>query len=282
MNNYYELRFDLNPCSEDMTDLLASFLADEGFESFVPDNKGLTAFVKEEVYDPETIKMIVSDFPFDSEIRYTANFVEGKDWNEEWEKNYFKPIVIADKCVVRSSFHQNAPKAEIEILIDPKMAFGTGHHATTTMMASRLLNNPPKGKSVIDMGTGTGILAMLASKLGASEVTGIEIDPMAYENATENASLNHCNINLILGDASSLKELSPADILLANINRNIILSDIERYAKALKSGGVMYLSGFYPVDADMIYAAAQSYGLADMEMTTLGEWASVKLVKNQK
>lgn len=279
MNNYYEIRFELNPCNEDMTDLLASFLADAGFESFVPDDTGLTAYIKEELYDPDGVKMIISDFPIPSDIKYTASLVEGKDWNAEWEKNYFKPIVIADRCVVRSSFHQDAPKAEIEILIDPKMAFGTGHHATTTMMATHLLDNPPLNKALIDMGTGTGILAMLAIKLGAKEATGIEIDPMAYENAVENAKLNECNVHLILGDASALAGVEPADVLLANINRNIILSDIGEYAKALKSGGKMYLSGFYPQDADMIEQAATPLGLKHMQLTTLGEWASLTFTK---
>ncbi|MCM1378420.1 MAG: 50S ribosomal protein L11 methyltransferase [Clostridium sp.] len=279
MNNYYSLRIDMSPCSEDATDLLAGYLSDEGYESFVADDKGLTAYIKEEDYRRDVVDEIMKDFPFEPQYTITAELIEGQDWNHEWEKNYFKPIVISGQCVIRSSFHTDAPTAPIEIIIDPKMAFGTGHHATTTMMATHLLNNPPAAKTIIDMGTGTGILALLAKKLGAESATGIEIDPAAYENAVENARLNDCDIRLLLGDASRLSETPPADILLANINRNIILGDIAAYAASLKEYGTMYLSGFYPQDAPMIEEAAEKLGLKSRGLTTLGEWASLTLVK---
>lgn len=281
MNNYYELRIEAEPCSEDITDLLAAFLADEGYESFVADATGTTAYIREELYDSDRLGEILSDFPITCRFTPTATHIEGKDWNHEWEKNYFQPIVISDRCVVRSTFHTEAPEAEIEILIDPKMAFGTGHHATTTMMATHLLDNPPIGKSVIDMGTGTGILAILSKKLGAGRVTGIEIDGFAYENAVENSRLNDTELQLIHGDASSLKECESADVLLANINRNIILEDIGAYAAKLKEGGVMHLSGFYPHDAAMIEERAASEGLTSGRLTTLGEWASLTLYKKR-
>lgn len=279
MNNYYELRVNISPCTEDATDLLAAFLSDYGYESFVPDAEGLTAYVREADYSPAAIDEIMADFLFDVEYSAQASLVEGRDWNHEWEKNYFKPIVIGGRCVVRSSFHTDAPKAEIEILIDPKMAFGTGHHATTTMMATHLLDNPPVGKTVIDMGTGTGILAMLAKKLGAEDVLGIEIDPAAHANAIENARLNDSDICLILGDASSLERCPMADVMLANINRNIILADIAAYASRLKSGATLYLSGFYPQDVPMLEAAARPLGLESQGLTQLGEWASLTLRK---
>lgn len=280
MNNYYSLRVELQPCTEDATDLLAAFLADEGYESFEPDSTGITAYVREEDYDPAAINRIMADFPIElSGYNTSATLIEGQDWNHEWEKNYFKPIVIADRCVVRSSFHTDAPKAEMEILIDPKMAFGTGHHATTTMMATWLLDKPPVGKRVIDMGTGTGLLAILAKKLGASEAEGIEIDPAAYSNALENADLNDTEVKLHLGDAGKLAELQPADVFLANINRNIILADMSVYASKLCKGGHMYLSGFYPIDANMLIREGQKYGLNFIDMHNIGEWASLHLVK---
>lgn len=279
MNDYYSLRVEMTPCSEDATDLLAAYLADEGYESFVPDSTGLTAYIKEELYIEETLREIMEGFPFETEYRFKAEKIEGQDWNHEWEKHYFQPIVIADRCVVRSSFHKDAPKAEIEILIDPKMAFGTGHHATTTMMATRLLDNPPEGQKVVDMGTGTGLLAILAKKLGAADVTGIEIDPAAYENSVENARLNGADIRLVLGDARELKEIGDADVFLANINRNIILGDLESYRNTLRVGGSMYLSGFYKADADMIADAGGKLGLERGDMLQMGEWVCLKLTR---
>lgn len=279
MNDYYSLRVEMTPCSEDATDLLAAYLADEGYESFVPDSTGLTAYIKEELYKEETLREIMEDFPFETEYRFKAKKIEGQDWNHEWEKHYFQPIVIADRCVVRSSFHKDAPQAEIEILIDPKMAFGTGHHATTTMMATRLLDNPPEGQKVVDMGTGTGLLAILAKKLGAADVTGIEIDPAAYENSVENARLNGADIRLVLGDARELKEIGDADVFLANINRNIILGDLESYRNTLRVGGSMYLSGFYKADADMIAEAGGKLGLERGDMLKMGEWVCLKLTR---
>lgn len=279
MNDYYSLRVEMTPCSEDATDLLAAYLADEGYESFVPDSTGLTAYIKEDLYKEETLREIMEDFPFETEYRFKAEKIEGQDWNHEWEKHYFQPIVIADRCVVRSSFHKDAPQAEIEILIDPKMAFGTGHHATTTMMATRLLDNPPEGQKVVDMGTGTGLLAILAKKLGAADVTGIEIDPAAYENSVENARLNRADIRLVLGDARELMEIGDADVFLANINRNIILGDLESYRNTLRVGGSMYLSGFYKADADMIAEAGGKLGLERGDMLQMGEWACLKLTR---
>ena len=243
--DYFEVRVDFEPCNEDITDLAASFLADAGFETFEPD-------------------------------AVSSKRIEGRDWNEEWEKNYFRPIVIEGECVVHSSFHKDVPQARYDIVIDPKMAFGTGHHHTTSRMAAWLLSEDLQGRSVIDMGTGTGILAMLASMRGAAPVTGIEIDPDAWENAVDNVRINGCDIRMICGDASALKELEPADYLLANINRNIILGDIAAYARALKPGGVMLLSGFYDHDLPMIEAAAAGHGLEYVDKKLSADWCAAK------
>lgn len=281
MNDYYEVRLNLDPCCEDATDLLAGMLADEGYESFVPDETGLTAYVKKELYDAAKVKAVIADFPFGCKVSERSTLIEGRDWNAEWEKNYFQPIVIGDQVAIHSSFHTDVPAARHDIVIDPKMAFGTGHHSTTSQILEALLETPLEGRSVIDMGTGTGILAILAAMRGSTQVTAIELDGFAYENAVENVRLNgHPEIRVINGDASALADVAPADVFIANINRNVILADLERYAPALKQGGLMLLSGFYEgQDCDMIIEAAAKLGLAYKSMTTDKRWACLRLTK---
>ena len=280
--NYVDVRFDCVPCTEDITDLLAAFLADVGYESFEPDEKGLTAYVQQSEYSEAAIAEILDEFPIPSSISWTAKEVESRDWDEEWEKHYFKPIVIAGECVVHSSFHKDVPEATYDILIDPKMAFGTGHHATTSQMMRYVLDlQDIEGKSIIDMGTGTGILAILAKMRGAGKVTGIEIDPGAFENALENAALNNQGINFICGDASALASCEPADIFLANINRNVITSDISRYAEKIRKGGVLLLSGFYTEDIPVVMEAAAPLGfILDNSSEEGDHWAAIRLIKN--
>ena len=281
MNDYIEVRIDADPCTEDITDLLAAELADIGFESFVADSKGLTAYAPAKLYDKEAVKNALADFAIDCSLKVSANFVEGRDWNAEWEKNYFRPIVIGKRVAIYSSFHTDVPEAEHRIVIDPKMAFGTGHHATTSQVIKAMLELDLRGKSVIDMGTGTGILAILAAQLGAAPVTGIEIDEFAYVNAVENVRLNgHPEIVLINGDASALAGVSPCDVFIANINRNIITSDIDRYAKALKTGGTMLLSGFYVEDIPVVAAAAARHGLRETGYTDEERWVCLRLTKD--
>lgn len=279
--NYYKVRFECNPCSDDITDLLAAFLADIGFESFEPDASGLTAYIQAAVFSEDSIKEILSDFPIETRISFTSEFVESQNWNEEWEKHYFKPIVIAGECVVHSSFHKDIPEAKFDILIDPKMAFGTGHHATTSQMMRYVLDlKDIDGKSVIDMGTGTGILAILCKMRGAGNVLGIEIDPGAFENAVENAALNSQAIDFICGDASALDQCLPADIFLANINRNVITTDIVKYAEKIKSGGLLLLSGFYTADIPIVMEAATPLGFKLAQTSEEGDhWAAIRLIK---
>lgn len=282
MNDYMEVRVDLTPCDETMTDVFASLMCEVGYESFVPDEEGLTAYIKVADFKEADLKTIMADFPFEqvsASVSWTK--IEGKDWNEEWEKNYFKPIIVDNKCVIHSSFHTDVPSAQFDIVIDPKMAFGTGHHQTTTLMLRRILELPMQGRALIDVGTGTGILAILAAMRGATPVSAIEIDEFAYVNAVENVKLNnHSEINVILGDASALVTLSKSDYLLANINKNIILNDIQSYSQALNPGGIMLLSGFYESDAEDIVAVAADLGLVLDSVTTLDKWASVMLKKS--
>lgn len=281
MNDYYRVRIDVAECTEDITDLAAAYLADAGFESFEPDSTGLTAYIKREAGDGVKIaKESLSDFPMESDFKITGEVIEGEDWNEEWEKNYFKPILIEGRCVIHSTFHREVPEAEYDIVIDPKMAFGTGHHDTTSQMVKHILDLPLQGKSVIDMGTGTGILGILAAMRGAERVIGIEIDEAAYENAKENVTLNGVKMELIHGDATALSGLEPADYLFANINRNIILGDIDRYAGRLKSGGEMLLSGFYDTDIAMIAEAASRYDLREeARLVSDARWVALRLIK---
>lgn len=281
MNDYVELRFDLDPCEEYMTDLLAAMLADAGYESFVPDESGLTAYVRESQYSVEAVDAIVESFPFEPAISHTAKRIEGRDWNSEWEKNYFQPIVVGGECVIHSSFHTDIPKCRYDIVIDPKMAFGTGHHSTTSLIIARLLDMSLEGVSMVDMGTGTGILAILAAMRGASPVAAIEIDEFAYTNALENIRINsHPEIVMLNGDATALSTLEfKANLFVANINRNVITADMEAYAEATAKGGVMLLSGFYVEDIPVVREAAERCGMKYVDYTEQKNWACVKLLK---
>lgn len=280
MNDYTEVRIDATPCSEIVTDVLASMLCDAGYESFVPDNEGLTAYIRHELFSPDDVAAIVESFPLsDVSLVWRDEFIEGRDWNHEWEKNYFKPIVIGDnRCVIHSSFHTGIPKCEYDIVIDPKMAFGTGHHSTTSLIIGHLLDMDLVGKSLLDMGTGTGILAILAAMKGAAPVTAIEIDPMAHVNAVENVASNgHPEIDVRLGDAALLADMSKVDIMLANINRNIILEDIDRYVNVLKPGSRLFLSGFYVGDVPVLEAKACPLGLAVVSVREMNNWCCLEM-----
>lgn len=280
MNDYVELRLDLTPCSETATDILAALLADVGYESFVPDQRGLTAYIPVGIFSEEDVATVCASFPIpDVSITARSATIEGKDWNSEWEKNYFKPIVVGERCVIHSSFHRDIPRCDYDIIIDPKMAFGTGHHATTSLIIEQLLDMNLAGKTVIDMGTGTGILAILSAMRGATQVYGIEIDPAAFANAEENIRLNnHNDIHLMLGDASRLEQYPQAQVFIANINRNIITSDLTRYASRLADGGTMLLSGFYEADIPVIMAHAAPLGLREVAHTTKPtSWTCLRL-----
>lgn len=287
MNDYYKVTFTVTPADTDACDLLADILAEAGFESFEPadDGSSMVAYVPAAAYSTSAVDEAVAAQPIPVEISYTAEFVEGRDWNSEWEKNYFKPIVVAGLVAVHSSFHTDVPQARYDIVIDPRMAFGTGHHATTTlMMQSLLANEKIRGAKVIDMGTGTGILAILADMLGASDVQAIEIDPYAAENARDNVALNlpDSHVNVITGDASALDALPGfADIFLANINRNIITGDISRYAAAMKPGATITVSGFYVEDRPVVERAASGAGLTLRSVADMDNWSSMTFEKTK-
>lgn len=282
MNDYIETRVDITPCDETATDLVAYNLCEIGYESFVADNTGVTAYrpVSVALTDDQVREAVAEAIPaYKFELKNVT--IEGQDWNKEWEQHYFQPIVVGDnRLVIHSSFHKDFPKCEYDIVIDPKMAFGTGHHATTSLIVNQLLDADLTNKSLIDMGTGTAILAIVAAMRGASPVTGIEIDPVAYDSAIENVGLNrHSEIRLINGDASSLEQLAPADWFVANINRNVITGDIATYASRIKSGGTALFSGFYIEDVPIIENAAAAVGLKLVSVDSRDRWACVKCAK---
>ena len=277
---YFEVTFSVNPCNETATDILSALTAEIGFESFVECEGGMQAYVQQSLFDEEALKGIISDFPIqDTEITYTITEPEDKDWNEEWEKNFFQPIVIDNRCVIHSTFHKDYPKAEYDIVINPQMAFGTGHHETTSSILGELLDADLKGKSVLDMGCGTSILAILASMRGADPVTAIDIDDWCVNNSRDNIALNNIyNIPVELGDASLLEGRKPFDVIIANINRNILLNDMVAYTACMHKGSEIYMSGFYVQDIEAIRSKGESLGLKFVHYREKNNWAAVKLI----
>lgn len=282
MSDYFKVDFSISPYISDAADLLAAFLADEGYESFSDLPDGLSAYVTAALFDENILEKVAETFPMDVKLSWTSQLIPHKDWNEEWEKNYFKPKTLArGRCVVHSSFHTDYPKADVDILVDPKMAFGTGNHDTTAMMVEFLFELDLKGKKVLDMGTGTGILAIIAMKLGAASALGIEIDPDAYENALENVSRNNADVLLLNGDASLLQGLKDVDIFLTNINRNIILNDLHQYVESLSPQGTLLLSGFYSSDIPVLDVALEANGMkiAEKKISQPSGWAALRVTR---
>ena len=278
--NYFEINFFITPFEEYISDVLASELGEIGFDSFVSTEEGLDAYALENVFDEVKLKNLLDNFPFEASIDYKVTQIESKNWNEEWEKHYFEPIVIGNECVIHSSFHKNVPIAKYDIVIDPKMAFGTGHHETTSLIVERLLQMDLQDKTLLDMGCGTSVLAILAAMRGAKDILAIDIDTWCTENSIENIGINNIQgIKVLLGGAELLKGMH-FDIILANINRNILLADMEQYAACLSSGGELYMSGFYVQDIPLIEAEANRNGLKLIDYHEKNNWVAVKTVKN--
>ena len=277
---YFEITFTTNPCNETVNDVVSALAGEIGFESFVEWENGVQAYVQQSLFDEEALKEMVANFPLpDTQITYTIQEAEDKDWNEEWEKNFFQPIVIGDRCCIHSTFHKDTPQAEYEILINPQMAFGTGHHETTSSIINELLDAELEGKSVLDMGCGTSILAILASMRGANPVTAIDIDDWCVNNSRDNIELNGIsNITVELGDANLLKGKDPFDVIIANINRNILLADMAQYAACMHAGSELYMSGFYVQDIPAIQEKAESLGMEFIHHREKNNWAAVKFI----
>ncbi|GHV60447.1 ribosomal protein L11 methyltransferase [Bacteroidia bacterium] len=278
--DYYELKLGLHPNTEINRDILSAVLAEIGFESFVDSDAGLSAFVPENRYSEGAIAEVLENVPLvDTSVQYHIEKIAGRDWNDEWEKNFFEPIIIDNQVVIHSSFHQNIPQLRYDIVIDPKMAFGTGHHATTSLMVSYLVELDLNGKSFLDMGCGTSVLAILAKLKNAEPVTAIDIDEWSYNNSLENIQLNHTpDIRVLLGDANLLgKEVY--DVIFANINRNILMQDIPAYAQCMHSGSSLFLSGFYAEDREIIRETCEQQQLQFVSYKEKENWVAVHYVK---
>ena len=271
--NYIKVSYILEPNITEATEILMAQLGELGFESFVETENGFEAYIPEKDFSPETLNDLF--LPFDNvRIGYTTETIREQNWNRTWEENYFEPILINNDVLIRGSFHKPRENVRYEIVIDPKMAFGTGHHETTGLMIKHILELDIKGKTVLDMGCGTGILGILCSKLGAGEITGIDIEEWAYNNAIENCDKNSVNnMTVIHGDANSIGNME-YDIILANINRNILLNDIPRYSKALKHDGLLILSGFYETDLRIINETTQKQGLQFISSKSDNKWVA--------
>lgn len=277
---YFEVTFTAQPCNETITDVLSALAGEIGFESFVECENGVQAYIQQSLFDQKALDNMLAEFPLEGvTLTYSISEPEDKDWNEEWEKNFFQPIVIENRCVIHSTFHTDVPKAEYDIVINPQMAFGTGHHETTSSIIGELLDADLKGKSVLDMGCGTSILAILASMRGADPVTAIDIDDWCVNNSRDNIQLNGLNnINVELGDARLLEGRAPFDVIIANINRNILLADMPAYAACMKEGSEIYMSGFYVEDIPAIREKGESLGMEFIHFRQKNNWAAVKLV----
>jgi ribosomal protein L11 methyltransferase len=238
--------------------VLVAQLGETGFESFVETEDGVEAFIQAGKFHDADLQFVLGEFQDDFFFEVKKEVIKGKNWNEEWEKNYFEPLVIQNQCVIRAPFHTQFPHTSFEIIIEPNMAFGTGNHETTSMMIEAILETDLKGKNVLDMGCGTGILGILASMKGAARVTAIDIDEWSFKGATENAALNNIdNLTVKMGDAALLGNEN-FDVIFANIHKNVLISDLPAYNSVLKPGGLLVMSGFYTEDLAEITLKAKT------------------------
>ena len=268
--NYTQIRFKLTPDNQENREILVAVLSDLAFESFDETEETIMGYIPGESANLDEIEEITSALPFS--VVTEAEMIPDQNWNEVWEKNYFKPLLIGGRCLVRAPFHTEYQPAEFELVIEPKMAFGTGNHETTTLVAEQILDMDLAGKTVLDMGCGTGILGMLASLKGAKSITAIDIDTWSFESTIENARLNNIfNLEAKLGDASLLGS-ETYEIIFANIHKNVIINDLPVYESVLQSGGKIYLSGFYTHDMPDVKAKAESLGLVEKGHQEKNNW----------
>ena len=276
MQNYIEYDFTITP-REVGAEILLAELAEVGFDSFVDTEDGLLAYIQEPLWNEAILSDIYILQNPDFTVSYTYKTIPQVNWNEEWEKN-FEPIVVEGACTVRAPFHP-AATTPYEIVITPKMSFGTGHHETTYMMLQFLLTLDLKGKRVLDMGCGTSVLAIMAEKRGAAEVLAVDIDDWCVENSLENIAHNACeHISVLLGDVSQLNGRT-FDLIIANINRNILLADIPHYAASLTHGGTLLLSGFCTEDIPAITEQCTAHALRFVQNLGRNNWAAVQFTK---
>jgi len=281
--DYYEIAFKYDSGIETgiINDILASELGDIGFESFISEEDGLLAYIMANQYDEPALNDCLNNFPLpNTGFRLTKQLIKSRNWNEEWEKNYFRPVEIEKECLIRASFHPEMEGFKYAVVIDPKMAFGTGNHATTYLMLRELLVLDLKDKAFLDMGCGTAVLAILAAMKGASRIVAIDIDEWAYRNAIENCRLNKTEqVEAVLGGAEQLSRFGTFDYIFANINRNILLNDIHLYVNALSTTGALFMSGFFKEDIPAIEEECRQYGLLLHSFREQDNWVAVKVTK---
>ena len=276
-NIYIEYNFSVSP-KEPATEILIAELGNVGFESFVETENGVTAYIQEQDWNATILEDIFILNSDEFTIEYQKNEVEQTNWNAEWEKN-FQPIQVDDLVSVRAPFHEN-PNLKYDIVIEPKMSFGTGHHETTHMMIQHLLQLDLEDKKVLDMGCGTGILAIFAEMKGAKPIDAIDIDNWCYENSLENVERNNCkDISVFEGDSSLLIN-KKYDVIIANINRNILLMDMNIYTKCLNEKGILLLSGFYQEDIPTIDTEVSKFDLKLETIIERNNWVALKYNKD--
>lgn len=275
MQNYLEFNFKINPL-QPWNEILMAELIEVGFDSFTEESDGILGYVQKDVFDAQKLEEIPLLNSSEVSITYSYQEMPNINWNEEWEK-HFSPINVEDKVLIRAEFHEAEPDLH-EIVIQPKMSFGTGHHPTTYLMIQQMLEMDFTDKTVLDMGCGTSVLAIFAKQKGAKEVVAIDIDEWSVENSKENAERNGVTLDISLGTAENLGS-QDFDIILANINRNILISDIPTYVKVLKSGGQLLLSGLCFFDVDDILEVCDAQGLKLQNRNQREEWMSLLLEK---
>ena len=282
--DYIAVHIKIEPFSEERAEIVEAEIADLGFDSFTVEETFLNAFIPKEQFSEPNLKTVLSAFDgADFRVSHTVELVKEQNWNAAWESD-FEPVVVGGEVTVKATYHKDLPRTRYNIVIDPQMSFGSGHHQTTTMMVEQLLEERKalKGKALLDMGCGTGILAIVAAKLGAAvPVHAVDIDPICVRSTKANARRNRVPHKLItvLGDASVLIR-GQYDYILANINRNILLADMASYVRALKpQGGRIFLSGFYTADIPMLLEKAASLGLTEESRRSRDDWALLVLKK---
>ena len=279
---YFEVDFTISPYSADASDVLAAMAGEAGFETFEETETGLKGYVQQSLFDVSVLKTALEDFPFeDTTISYDIREAEDRDWNEQWEQEGFEPIVISENLIIHDGRHLPDSTPDIAIEIDAKLAFGTGTHETTRMICSTLLELQPKGR-VLDCGTGTGILSICALKLGAQEAIGYDIDEWSVDNARHNAVINQVDdrFTSLLGDASILNKVEGTfDLVMANINRNILLNDMPQFVSKMNAGATLILSGFYTDDCQLLIEKAQTLGLTLQQQKEDQQWACLVLTR---
>jgi len=276
--DYIELNCRIEPFNETSSEILIAKLSELDFESFAESDNGILAYIQSQLFNNLLLGTVMEINIPGVQLTYDHKLIKDQNWNETWEKNYFEPVLITDKCLIRSTFHKNTPKTKYEILIDPKMSFGTGHHETTFLMIEEILELDLQGKTVLDMGCGTGILAILSSQKGASKIKAIDIDQWSYNNSLENIKLNSIgNIDVELGDKGLIGG-KHYNIVYANINKNILLADIPVYTSCIKQDERLLLSGFYKEDFDDINKIATENGLLLTNQREKNNWLMLSYI----